>query len=162
MADCPCCSGLAYEECCAPYLDGKNIAPTAEALMRSRYSAYATGNIDHIRRTMHRSARSQFDEESARNWSTQSEWLGLEIVSAKGGGPDDTEGSVEFVARYKRVSAEETHHEIAQFKRENGKWYFVSGKIAGQTTFVRANPKIGRNEPCTCGSGRKFKKCCGK
>ena len=119
---CPCCSELTYDACCEPFHKAEQSAPTAEALMRSRYAAYAKGKIDYIHRTMHPSTRDQFDEESASAWSRQSEWLGLEIVSTVGGTETDAEGTVEFVAKYKKQDEdEEEHHEIAQFKKDKGK-----------------------------------------
>jgi SEC-C motif-containing protein len=119
------------------------------------------GKLDYLQRTMHRSTRDKFDEASAGSWSKQSEWLGLEILSTAAGNPEDSVGKVEFVARYKKDDKEENHHEIAHFKRDQEKWYFVDGKLQGAETFVRAAPKVGRNEPCPCGSGKKYKKCCG-
>ena len=162
MTECPCCSGMESESCCQPYLLGEKKAPTAEALMRSRYTAYATGRIDYIRDTTHPRNRAEFEEESAKKWSSDSEWLGLEIISTEAGEEGDAEGEVEFVATYEQEGEEVEHHEIAQFKRDKGNWYFVDGKFVGPETFVREQPKIGRNEPCPCGSGKKYKKCCGR
>ncbi len=162
MTNCPCCSGIEFENCCAPILDGKIDAPTAEALMRSRYTAYAKGHFEHIRRTLHPKNQDNFDEDAAREWSEESEWQGLEIVSTKAGGKDDTEGVVEFIAKYVRDDEQEEHQEIADFKQVNGKWYFVNGKLVGKEPYIRQQPKVGRNEPCICGSGKKYKKCCGK
>jgi SEC-C motif-containing protein len=121
------------------------------------------GNIDYIKKTTHKTALEDFDEGAAKSWSKNSEWLGLSIVSTEKGTEDDQDGMVEFVARYKQSGAgkEENHHERGTFKRESGKWLYVDGNIVGKEPFVREAPKIGRNEPCSCGSGKKFKKCCG-
>ena len=83
---------------------------------------------------------------------------GLEIVAAKGG-PDDSEGQVEFIARFREKGVKKAHHELAEFKKEAGRWYFTDGKSAPQRPLVSA--KVGRNDPCSCGSGKKYKKCCG-
>ena len=99
---------------------------------------------------------------SSRAWSRESDWRGLEIVSTKKGGEDDTEGTVEFVAQYARHGKEEFHHELAEFAKAEGRWYFVDGKLVGKKPFVRDEPKVGRNDPCPCGSSKKFKKCCGR
>ena len=162
MASCPCCSEKEYESCCGPYLIGEKSAPTAEALMRSRYTAYVKGHIDYISETTHKSGLSDFDEEASRRWSRESEWQGLEILSSSEGRETDDEGEVEFIARYKQNGEEEAHHEKAIFKRAHGKWFFFDGKVVGPETYIRPDPKIGRNAPCPCGSGKKFKKCCGQ
>ena len=161
-SECPCGSGLESEACCGPLLRGEKRASTAEVLMRSRYTAYATGRIDYIRDTTHPKNRNEFEEESAQKWSKDSEWVGLEIISTKDGKEGDTQGEVEFVANYVQDDEEVEHHEVAQFKREKDTWYFTDGKFVGPETYVREQPKVGRNEPCPCGSGKKYKKCCGR
>jgi SEC-C motif domain protein len=162
MSDCPCKSGKLLAECCGPILEGA-WAETAEALMRSRYTAYATGNIDHVRETTHPSGLLDFDEESARRWSRGATWKGLEIVNTEAGGAADKRGSVEFIARYEQDDGDAEHHEIASFGRGgDGRWLFIDGKLVGGDTYVRPGPKVGRNDPCPCGSGKKLKKCCGK
>jgi SEC-C motif-containing protein len=160
MNKCPCGSSLDYSACCGPFLAGDEEAPSAEALMRSRYTAYTKGAIDYIKQTNHKSTIDTFDEEASRRWSRDSEWLGLKILSVKGGGVEDREGEVEFVASYVQDEEELHHHERATFKREGRKWFFVDGEHVGQETYVRETPKVGRNEPCPCGSGKKYKKCC--
>ncbi len=161
MANCPCGSNKSFSECCEPFLNGTAAAPTAEALMRARYSAYATANIDFIERTVHRSGKAEFDRESARKWAEDSKWHGLEIIATAGGKEQDTEGSVEFIATYSQKDEEIKHHELASFRKEAGAWTFVDGKIVNQP-FRREQPKIGRNDVCYCGSGKKYKKCCGQ
>ena len=161
MSECPCSSGLEYDACCGPILSGDQDAPTAEALMRSRYTAYVKNDIDYLERSMHSKTRSTFDREATREWSESSEWLGLEIKSVDGGGEDDDKGNVEFVAKYSKEGEEESHHEIAEFLREKGRWAFLDGKQVKSLPYVRSTPKVGRNEPCPCGSGKKYKKCCG-
>jgi SEC-C motif-containing protein len=147
--------------CCGPFLDGTASAPTAEALMRSRYTAYVKGDIDYIKKTTHNTALSDFDEGGARAWSRNSDWLGLSIISSEKGQEKDQDAVVEFVASYMQNGKEEHHHETATFKREGEKWFFLDGEIVGRVPFVREVAKVGRNEPCSCGSGKKFKKCCG-
>ena len=161
MDSCPCGSGRAFDACCGPFLAGDASAPTAEALMRSRYTAYTVGDIDYIRRTMHKSAIHTFDEEASRRWSREAEWHGLEIKAVRQGEPEDREGEVEFVAAYVQDGEECFHHERATFKKEGQKWYYVDGEYVGTKPYVRETPKVGRNDPCPCGSGRKYKKCCG-
>jgi SEC-C motif domain protein len=158
--ECPCQSGVSFEKCCEPYLEGRAVPETAEKLMRSRYTAFTRVEIDYIRDTHDPKTRKDFDPKGTRTWAENSEWLGLEIVSTERGGPQDETGTVEFIARYSVKDQEQQHHEIAEFRKLDNRWYFTDGKIAGATTFVRAEEKIGRNDPCPCGSGKKYKKCC--
>lgn len=127
--------------------------------MRARYCAFTTANVDYIENTTDPSQRSGFDRPGTEEWAKNSEWLGLEIVSTDKGGEKDTTGEVEFIARYKYDGQEREHHERSEFKKRDGTWYFLDGKLVQAP--VRNENKIGRNDPCTCGSGKKFKKCCG-
>ena len=161
MKKCPCGSDLAYTDCCGPYISGKAKAPTAEALMRSRYSAYVEHAVDYITNTCVRREKNDIGYRQTKNWSEQSSWLGLKIISVEKGGLADTEGTVEFEAAYVRDGLKDLHHERAKFKKENDEWLYDDGVVAPQTV-VRSSPKVGRNEPCPCGSGKKYKHCCGK
>jgi SEC-C motif-containing protein len=158
---CPCGSGRVYGACCAPLIDGAAQAETPEALMRSRYTAYVLQQIPYLARTLHPSQRDDFDEEAAVRWANESEWLGLEIVSTSGVNPGDQSGTVEFRAHYARDGTTQVHHERSEFRRAGRVWYFYDGKPVGISQVRRAAAKIGRNDPCPCGSGRKYKKCCG-
>jgi SEC-C motif-containing protein len=129
--------------------------------MRSRYAAYVEHAVDYIINTCAKDeSKADIDYKSTKEWSEQSKWLGLKILAVTGGGPADTEGTVEFEARYERNGLRDTHHETAQFKKTNGEWLYNEGTVA-PVTIVRAGPKIGRNDPCPCGSGKKYKHCCG-
>ena len=161
MKPCPCGSGLPYSGCCEPYITRKEHPPTAEALMRSRYCAYAERAVDYIVETCLTQGERDIDKKATRNWSEKSTWLGLKILSVSKGQKEDTEGTVEFEARYKREGLEEVHHEQGRFKKRNGLWWYEDGKVI-PLTVVRSTPKVGRNEPCPCGSGKKYKHCCGK
>ena len=158
---CACGSGLAYGECCGPYISGIKNAPTAEALMRSRYSAYAEHEIDYIIRTCTRDKEAEIDFKQTRKWSEESQWEGLEITGTTGGRDGDNEGTVEFVANYIMGGLREQHHEIASFVKTDGLWLYDNGKIIPKT-IMRQGPKVGRNDPCPCGSGKKYKMCCGR
>jgi SEC-C motif-containing protein len=133
--------------------------------MRSRYSAYVEHEIDYIINTCIHRGKDDIDRKSTRDWSEQSTWLGLKIISAEKGGPADTEGTVEFEASYERNGLKDIHHEKARFKRENGGaegvWLYDEGQVVPRT-IVRSGPKTGRNDPCPCGSGKKYKHCHGK
>jgi SEC-C motif-containing protein len=158
---CPCQSGQSLEECCGRYLDGGQQPPTAEALMRSRYTAYSLGNVDHILATTHPDKRPELKRDSIESWAAESEWLGFEVVATQDGAANDETGEVEFVAYYETAEGPVTHRERSTFSKLDGRWYFVDGEMIKQRPVVRDHPKVGRNDPCPCGSGRKFKKCCG-
>ena len=159
---CPCKSGKAYGECCGPVICGSAKADTAEALMRARYTSYVTGDIGFLKSSATKSVQDEFDEEASRAWSAASTWHGLEVIKTEGGGPGDDEGVVEFRALYTANDEFCNHHEVAKFAREGGEWKFVDGDLVGETPIVREAPKVGRNDLCPCGSGKKYKKCCGK
>ena len=156
---CACGSGVPEAACCGPLLAGAP-APTALALMRSRYSAYVKGTIDYIFETHDPASREELDREASEQWSRESEWLGLEILGTRRGGPDDDEGDVEFIARGKSRGKEFAHHERSRFRRVEGRWYYVDDKGKGEPQ-RRTEPAAGRNDPCPCGSGKKFKRCHG-
>ncbi len=159
MSQCACGSAKEYTNCCGPYITGKKNAPTAEALMRSRYSAFANGELDYVQKTHHPDTRSELDMEGVKSWALNSEWLGLEILEKEAGAENDSEGKVEFRCRFHFNGSEQTHHELSTFRKKEGVWYFVDG-VMRNNTFKRAAPKVGRNDPCPCGSGKKAKKCC--
>jgi len=161
MSDCPCGSGLAYEACCGPIVEGTQPAATAEALMRSRYSAYAKHFFAHLERSLSAAQRKDYSADDAKRWAENSEWLGLKILRTEKGGPDDTEGIVEFSARFRSADKEHEHVETASFGREGGRWVYTGEVAAKGQTVRRESPKVGRNDPCPCGSGKKYKKCCG-
>jgi SEC-C motif-containing protein len=160
MELCPCGSGDVYAGCCEPLIRGERDAETAEALMRSRYSAYAKVEIDYLYQTTHLSQRSKFNHEESAAWSKKAQWISLEVLRTEKGGPDEDAGIVEFVARYREKERLVNHHEIAEFVREEGGWRFKDGHSPKPEQAIRKGPKIGRNDPCPCGSGKKHKKCC--
>lgn len=159
---CYCGSGKTFAHCCGPILDQAQKAETAEALMRARYTAYATCNIDFLYASSGPEVQADFDPESSRRWAEGSEWNGMEIVATEKGLAQDDEGLVEFVARYSVNGTEFEHHERSLFQRVNGEWKFIDGELVKPEPIVRESPKVGRNDPCPCGSGKKYKKCCGK
>jgi len=122
---CPCGRGVPLAECCGPFLDGEP-APTAEALMRSRYTAFAVGDRSHLLRTWHpdrRPASLTLDEEVR--------WTGLEILHTGGGGFLHTAGTVEFRAHYVDAGVPGTLHEHSRFVRVDGRWSYLDD--AGDT-----------------------------
>ncbi|MCP4994806.1 MAG: hypothetical protein GY934_13645 [Gammaproteobacteria bacterium] len=162
MALCPCGSDSEFDVCCGPVLSGDQQASTAESLMRARYSAFATGQVDFLTTSLHPKHRHDHDAEATRRWAAESDWLGLEVVSTEAGGEGDDAGVVEFIVTFKEKGIVKRHHELSDFKREDGCWFFVDGNPVPPETHVNEQPKVGRNDPCPCGSGKKYKKCCGR
>jgi SEC-C motif-containing protein len=158
---CPCGQSLEYEKCCAPYHKGEEQAETAEILMRSRYSAFSKQNIDYIEKTHNPNKREEFNRDETDSWSKNAVWHGLEILKTEQGGKADEQGTVEFMATYDLDGKTHNHHELSQFNQFDGVWYFSDGQLV-QGQYVRGGPKVGRNDPCPCGSGKKYKKCCAK
>jgi SEC-C motif-containing protein len=146
--------------CCGPILAGAP-AETAEALMRSRYTAYAKHAFDHLERSLSAAQRKDYSAEDAKRWAEQSEWLGLTILRTEGGTAADNEGVVEFSARFRANGQEQEHVETATFGREDGRWVYTGQLPQTGHTVKYEKPKPGRNDPCPCGSGKKYKKCCG-
>jgi SEC-C motif-containing protein len=129
--------------------------------MRSRYSAYAVHAIDYIIATCSSNDKTDIDRRETTAWSEESKWLGLKILSAEKGGPGDAEGTVEFEAAYERKGLKDVHHETGHFKKTGERWFYESGSVSTRTV-TRSSPKVGRNDPCPCGSGKKYKHCHGR
>lgn len=160
MTICPCGSGNPYSECCEQIISGGRPATTAEQLMRARYSAYVFAMMDFVFESTHPDHRQGYDHAGTKAWAETAEWLGLEIIATKKGGTDDSTGEVEFIARFSEKGDRREHHEVGQFQRKDGCWYFTEGRMVRPKPLAVTKP--GRNDPCSCGSGLKYKKCCGK
>ena len=119
---CPCQSGLLFTDCCEPFLTNKEKPDTAEALMRSRYTAYTRADWKYVFKTWHKSTRPTLP--SLRS-SGSAKWLVLKIVSCHKGKLSDVEGQVEFIASYKNGEEIAQIKEHSQFVREKGKWMYV-------------------------------------
>ncbi len=158
---CPCQSGKTYAECCEPIIKGSVTAATPETLMRSRYSAYAKQEIAWLKDSLEKSQRNDFDEKSVEQWSKESEWMGIEIRQTRTD-EEKNVGWVEFVAKFKQNGVTRDHHELGEIRRDNGKWFSFDGRAVKPETVRKSGPDVGRNDPCPCGSGKKFKKCCGQ
>lgn len=142
---CICGSGKWYAECCERFHKGEP-APTPEALMRARYCAFGKGLADYLLATWHPDTRPQ-----RLDLADSPDWASLQILAA---GHDGDIGNVHFRAIYRTGTGWGYLEEHSGFIRENGRWLYVSGSPReGQL-------KPGRNDPCPCGSGRKFKACC--
>jgi SEC-C motif-containing protein len=159
MSHCPCGSEKDYEKCCADFITGKALPKTAEQTMRSRYSAFVKHATEYIVETHHEEGRSEINLNELKEWSENSEWKGLEIIRTEKGQESDQEGIVEFKANYVAGGQPVEHHEESTFKKIDGRWFFHDAKILRESV-KRSDPKVGRNDPCPCGSGKKYKKCC--
>jgi SEC-C motif-containing protein len=122
VSQCYCGSNQVYADCCEPYLSGCDKAPTAELLMRSRYSAFVIGEAQYLLDSWHESTRPsrvRFDEKS--------QWLGLNIKKVIAGNPRDDTGEVEFVARFRVDGKAVRLHERSRFVKEDDRWFYVDG-----------------------------------
>ena len=121
--ECPCGSGKSYNQCCRLYHDGK-AAPTAESLMRSRYTAYVLRNGAYLHRSWHPTTR---PNKKSLLQLTPTDWQGLTVVRTEQGSEQDANGIVEFIAHYQEAGIAQQLHETIRFVREAGKWYYVNG-----------------------------------
>ena len=137
-----------------------NEIKTAEELMKARYHAYETCDMEFIKESHDPDNTEGIDWAECEKWARESQWLGLEIISTTKGGEDDKDGIVEFKATYIENGKTIVHHERSYFIKKNGVWFYQKW-LPITSTRINEN-KVGRNDPCPCGSGKKYKKCCGK
>ncbi|MGO2519434.1 MAG: YchJ family protein [Microbacterium sp.] len=119
---CPCNSGDVYDACCHPLLMGEGVAPTAVRLMRSRFTAFATGDAAYLLRSWHPSTRP--DELTL---DPETRWTRLDILDTVAGGPFDSTGIVEFEAFYREGTLRTSMRERSSFIREDRIWSYVDG-----------------------------------
>ena len=121
--NCYCGSVKSFDTCCNLYISGKEKAPTALSLMKSRYSAYATHQADYLLATTHSSERKYYSKEEILKWATSNQWQKLEIIASN-------ENTVEFKAYFKdENNVNQVHYEFSTFKKENDSWFYVDGKF---------------------------------
>ncbi|WP_430810369.1 MULTISPECIES: YchJ family protein [unclassified Carboxylicivirga] len=125
---CPCGIGIAYSACCAPFIEGADNAPTAEKLMRSRYTAFTRAAIDYLMKSHHSSTRPVREKNSIRQWTQSVQWIGLTVINSDAGQANDNTGMVEFKAVYMEEGQLKAIHEQSLFRKEKGMWYYVSGQ----------------------------------
>lgn len=159
---CPCGSKIEFIQCCLPLIQGKKPADTAEQLLRARYTAFTQGKVDYILSSHHSKTRHEVKREEIESWAKNSEWLSLEIFQVEEGKKEDDKGTIIFCAQYKDKGNGKTeeHREKSFFEKENGEWKFLDAHGIQIGPYRRPEPKVGRNDPCPCGSGKKYKKCC--
>ena len=147
---CPCQSGKSYTDCCQPFHLHQMIPDSAEKLMRSRYTAYTQVNIPYIVETTVPAQQPLLDQQAMQLWGDETDWAGLKIISHQ---PfvSKIHSWVEFKAFFNIENGIDAHHERSLFVLISGRWYFVDPTV----------PLPGQKQPCVCGSGKKFKHCCG-
>lgn len=153
---CLCGSNITYGECCQPFHTAQKIPTTAEALMRSRYTAYALRDGAYLQATWDITKRPESIDFSRETIN----WLRLEITETKKGGIKDSKGLVTFKAFYSQDNEEYVMNEISRFTKQGGRWFYLDGVIKSIGN-VGLQTNTGKNAPCACGSGKKFKRCCG-
>ncbi|MGI5453430.1 YchJ family protein [Streptomyces sp. CA-249302] len=117
---CPCGLAETYEKCCGRFHGGEAAAPTAEALMRSRYTAFVKRNERYLLGTWHPSTRP-----ATVDFDPGTRWTGLEILGTTDGTAFHTTGTVTFRASFKGGSL----HERSRFERVEGAWVYVDGEF---------------------------------
>lgn len=149
VTNCPCGSGLEFQQCCGRLLDGSTFATNAEQLMRSRYSAFSLGKLDYLQASWH----PDFVPDDL-TIDPAVKWIKLRVVDFV-----DAENTavVEFEASFLVYGRVEGMHERSRFVCQQGRWLYTDGDPL--TPSFKAH-KPARNEPCPCGSGKKYKRCC--
>lgn len=152
---CGCGSGRPGTHCCAPIIAGQQPAETAEQLMRSRFVAYASGQTDYLLASWHSSSRP-----AQLQLPLDICWRRLQVLSTEPAeaSADADSAWVEFKAVYQQQGMVGFMHERSRFVREDGAWRYIDGQPFSSEPV--AQNSLGRNDPCFCGSGKKFKKCC--
>lgn len=157
MSQCVCGSGLEFDQCCGPILAGQSPALSAEALLRARYCAFCAGNMEFLTATLAPERHEEFEraEVEASSRSVKAQFVEIRRVTDQG---DVAE--IDYVAYFRINNQPHAHHEIGHFRRDDGVWLYVDGEVNPKSA-PRQVIKVGRNDPCSCGSGQKYKKCCG-
>lgn len=124
QGNCPCLSGEQYGDCCGRFHRGGAEAPTAEQLMRSRYSAFVVLDTDYLLRTWHPDTRP-----AGLELDPTVQWRRLDILSTRRGGPLDSEGTVEFTAHFRHDGERGAQHETSRFVRVDRRWYYLDAVL---------------------------------
>jgi SEC-C motif-containing protein len=152
---CPCGSGKLFDACCGPALAEKRLPATAEELMRSRFTAHVIGDYAYLHRTYLPTSQKPYVAEPV---GEPIKWTRLAIHSHETG-PKPATATVDFSAYFDEQGSEQVLHEKSEFSRIGGKWLFARTLRQGPAP-IKSVVKAGRNDPCPCGSGKKYKHCC--
>ena len=153
---CPCGSGQLFEACCEPILTGQRPAANAEQLMRARFTAHVAHDFKFLHHTYRPTADKPYVPEAG---EPAMQWTKLVVHAHETAGNSD-EAFVDFSAYGTEEGVEKVLHEKAEFLRVHGTWLYTREARLGPAPYKSATPKIGRNDPCPCGSGKKYKQCC--
>lgn len=123
--NCPCGSGLSFAACCGPYLAGERLPETAEALMRSRYTAFVCQEIGYLKETLWPKYQPGFDFAATAQWAAENHWTGLTVLKTDKSTAQDRDGTVLFEAKYLAGGTLDTHRELSRFRKKAGRWYYV-------------------------------------
>jgi SEC-C motif-containing protein len=154
IKNCFCGNAFTFEQCCQPIINGKVDAKNAEALMRSRFTAYVIKNYQYILQTYSSAQRAKLTVNELTESSQGTRWLSLQVLTHS---PQKNAAQVEFKAFYQVDSSYYVMHELSNFVFEAGRWLYTEGEM--QKGSGKFTPE--RNSQCLCASGKKFKKCCG-
>ena len=155
---CPCSSSLSYADCCNSLITGKIEAETVAQLMRSRFTAFAIHHEAYLLKTWDKKNRPK-----KITFNKEIDWTSLEVLSETKGGLNDSRGVVQFKAYYVLNGVEQVMNEASRFKKNKGQWFYLDGIVKSVNEADSQQPlNKGLNAPCECGSGKKFKRCCGK
>ena len=153
---CPCGSGVIFGECCEPILENRKPAATAEQLMRARFVAHVQHDFRFLHNTYRPTAGRPYEPEAG---EPPVQWTKLVVHSHEAGSLPD-KAYVDFSAYGVEAGVEKVLHEKAEFLRIDGVWLYNREARLGPAPYKAAAPKPGRNDPCPCGSGKKYKQCC--
>ncbi len=160
MTHCLCGSGKAMADCCQPLINLEQNALSGEAVMRAIYTAHATDQLEFLTKAYHPDMQHEVDIDAARRWAQSSKWLGFELLSQETIEDKPDLIDIELVAHFRdSKGVRQQHHEVARCEQQDGCWYFKENKVPKLT--AKRVEKVGRNDPCSCNSGKKYKKCCG-
>ncbi len=153
---CPCGSGQLFEACCEPILTGRQPAATAEKLMRARFTAHVAHDFKFLHATYRPTSGTPYVAETGEPTMA---WTKL-VVHAHEVTDNPDKAFVDFSAYGTEEGVEKVLQEKAEFHRINGTWLYTREARLGPAPYKSATPKVGRNDPCPCGSGKKYKQCC--
>jgi len=153
---CPCGTGKTFAQCCEPILARLQPAGSAEQLMRSRFTAHVVRDFEHLHRTCLETSREPYVPDPDAGGT---DWTRLVIHAHEPGRKPDT-AFVDFTAYFRENDTEQAHHEKAEFQRIDGTWFYTRAVRQGPAPIRSTDARVGRNDPCPCGSGRKYKQCC--
>ena len=125
--NCPCESGKHYNDCCGAIISNQRKANTAEELMRARYTAFTSANVDFLLRTHQKKSRPNKQKNKIKRWANSVEWIGLAISKTIGGMEYDNDGYVEFRAIFIENNQYEHIHENSYFLKEDDEWFYAGG-----------------------------------